>query len=74
MHRPGSIGTARSPRRQRNAEETIRLSFPQSIHHSHHIGPTSRPQAVPPHLQAFAPRASPAGQDEIMEVQGVPIV
>lgn len=71
MHRPGSIVTARSPRRQRNAEETIRLSFPQSIHH---MGQTSRPQAVPPHMQAFAPRASPAGQDEIMDVQGVPIV
>lgn len=72
MHRPGSIVTARSPRRQRNAEETIRLSFPQNMH-NHHMAPSSRPQQVPPHLQAFAPRASPA-QDEIMEVQGVPIV
>lgn len=30
------------------------------------------PRATPPHLQAFPPRPSP--QDEMMDVQGVPIV
>lgn len=50
----------RAPRHYRGDHDHIRLAFPH------------RSMITPPHLQAFAPRPSP--QDEMMEVQGVPIV
>lgn len=58
--------TARSPRRSRygHPNDHCRLTpFTQR-------GMGSK--QTPPHLQTFAPRPSP--QDEIMEVQGLPIV
>lgn len=58
---------ARSPRRtprQHNQDGSYRLAFPP------HRSMFSR--ATPPHLQTFAPRPSP--QDEMMDVQGLPIV
>lgn len=58
--------TARSPRRSRygHQNDLCRLTpFTQR-------GMGSK--QTPPHLQTFAPRPSP--QDEIMEVQGLPIV
>lgn len=58
--------TSRSPRRPRylNQNDQIRLTpFAQR-------GMGSK--NTPPHLQTFAPRPSP--QDEVMEIQGLPIV
>lgn len=65
MQRCPRMLPARSPRRtQRQREEHYRLAFPSQR------GMCSR--ATPPHLQPFAPRPSP--QDEMMDVQGLPIV
>lgn len=55
------IISSRSPRR---TPRHYRGDFPIAFPH--------RSMITPPHLQAFAPRPSP--QDEMMEVQGVPIV
>lgn len=65
MHRVNRM-PARSPRRtpRQHHEGSYRMQFPpqRGIY----------PRATPPHLQAFPPRPSP--QDEMMDVQGVPIV
>ncbi|XP_053955829.1 ribosomal protein S6 kinase beta-2 [Anastrepha obliqua] len=65
MHRANRM-PARSPRRtpRQHHEGSYRMQFPaqRGIY----------PRATPPHLQAFPPRPSP--QDEMMDVQGVPIV
>jgi hypothetical protein len=62
---------ARSPRRRR--EEHLRLMFPQNRNIAGmHLANSNHSRATPPHLQPFAPRPSP--QDEMMEVQGLPIV
>ncbi|XP_037933594.1 ribosomal protein S6 kinase beta-2 [Teleopsis dalmanni] len=56
---------ARSPRRTpRNHDGSYRLQFPAQR--------AMYARATPPHLQTFAPRPSP--QDEMMDVQGLPIV
>ncbi|XP_055372944.1 ribosomal protein S6 kinase beta-1 isoform X2 [Condylostylus longicornis] len=71
---------ARSPRRTpRQHDGSYRLSaFPTTIsaaptsNHHHLQRGMCGSRATPPHLQAFAPRPSP--QDEMMDVQGLPIV
>ncbi|XP_037904473.1 ribosomal protein S6 kinase beta-2 isoform X2 [Hermetia illucens] len=66
MQRGPRVFPARSPRRTaRQREEHYRLAFPKQTH-----GILAR--ATPPHLQNFAPRPSP--QDEMMDIQGLPIV
>lgn len=66
MSQPHHRQSSRSPRRPRylHQNDQIRLTpFAQR-------GMGSK--NTPPHLQAFAPRPSP--QDEVMEIQGLPIV
>lgn len=65
MGHPSHRQPSRSPRRPRylNQNDQIRLTpFTQRAMGSKH---------TPPHLQQFAPRPSP--QDEVMEIQGIPI-
>lgn len=68
MHRANRM-PARSPRRNpRQAHDgSYRLQFPMAA--AAQRGMYAR--ATPPHLQAFPPRPSP--QDEMMDVQGLPM-
>lgn len=83
MHRANRM-PARSPRRtpRQLPDSSFRLQFPSAnvganaplaMHgHSQRSGMFAR--ATPPHhMQTFAPRPSPA-QDEMMDVQGLPMV
>lgn len=75
MHHQPRIVTARSPRRtpRQRDDHNLRLAFP----HQRNIGIqqfSSNQRATPPHLLPFtnlAPRPSP---DEMMDIQGLPIV
>lgn len=77
MNHASRIVTARSPRRtQRQNNEHLRLAFAQRGHpmqsSSSGLPTHSQHPHQAPHLQPFAPRPSP--QDEMMDVQGLPIV
>lgn len=68
------IVTARSPRRT-HKQQQLRLTqaFAQRTHTTLPSASTAQqPHNTAPHLQPFAPRPSP--QEEMMEVQGLPII